>query len=1204
VTLISSATFSGVGSSVTSGQQSDADDIDFEPYSESIYTSQNIGFSTLLQLGNGFLDGIIETADSISDMLFGESDRSDQVEYKKFETSMPVDYSGTPRFTFNDSESVILRAAVRNPTNQERRVRVRFQVSPINGNTDEISSIRTIASGESRTITIGYSPERIGSYGTYIFIDVKTDDEWKQIKSKEHKDAVAFQNFFVRRNLLTIRDDNWAFDESTGVGGLDQKGLDGSGVKIAVLSDGVDMSNPIVNPVYRKGTSRQRGKMNIVSAYEPEFFSSDINDDPSLSGDSGGNYHGWQVTSSIWQFAPNADYYIADVEQKSPYLVNPQGCFGKVGPSLDYILGQNPDIIVLSKGRNTSKRNCGLASRFSDAVDDDTTVIVAAGNNDSHSKPAVPSTGQEVLSIFSYKEDLSICQRGSPESSVNNKPDLAAPGCGIETFGSSTTVSGSSFAAPSTAGVVAQLTQYAEANGKNAEDVRDALRQTAVNIESRGGSSDNIDDDLDGDGRIMPVRAYQLLSNGSVSPVAVAGHSPSSPTIDETVTFDAADSTDPDGSIESYEWDVDGDGDYDEVGTTVEHSFGEAGEREVTLRVVDNDGEEDTERIVIEVQSAGSGSPNNDGDPRPGSSSPNESKKAGSENNSSSGDGNSSPEAAIDYSPSEPAVEELVSFDATDTIDPDGSITEYEWDFDADGDFEANGATARQGFSESGQHEVTLRVTDDSGLQDTQQVIVSVQQTESDTFETREIQCENRDVTILFNTLDRNEESNTTFVGYDVLNDESYPVSIETLVEYGPQQATERSELAAGQSQTDSIVIDGLHSGDEVDFSVAGCERVGTSAPADSDNGTDTTRSNSCTEDSIQLRLVSVDSVSGENQTAVTYEVTNTNSFPADAEVSIDTGSSERDVYDAFAPNSLREITQRIDGQWEREDVELRVELCTPAPIDSSTNNTDPNADDSSTGRVDDDLPEDENEPNDDLDNATETEIGVLNQGTITEGDQDFFVVEVDTNQVITVEANGTADAEVSTYFPDIGMYENPEAGEDAEIGSWPLPAEPGEALYNATTDPGSAYISVQPRDGAEDVSGTYELTILSDTSDENETEATTTETETTTTTTESLTTSPPATPSSTTTSTPPSATVITETETETTVQQEATTPSSTTDETADPPTSINESATGEETDGAEEETSDEYHDPNFRVPVSNDVEPPLAKSRTLCSVS
>jgi hypothetical protein len=83
VTLISSATFSGVGSSVTSGQQSDADDIDFEPYSESIYTSQNIGFSTLLQLGNGFLDGIIETADSISDMLFGESDRSDQVEYKK-----------------------------------------------------------------------------------------------------------------------------------------------------------------------------------------------------------------------------------------------------------------------------------------------------------------------------------------------------------------------------------------------------------------------------------------------------------------------------------------------------------------------------------------------------------------------------------------------------------------------------------------------------------------------------------------------------------------------------------------------------------------------------------------------------------------------------------------------------------------------------------------------------------------------------------------------------------------------------------------------------------------------------------------------------------------------------------------------------------------------------------------------------------------
>ena len=103
MTLISSATFSGVGSSVTSGQQSTAANIDSEPYSESIYTSQNIGFGTLLQLGDAFLDGVIETADSISDMLFGESDRSDQVEYKKFETALSSQSMSSSWFRCNDS---------------------------------------------------------------------------------------------------------------------------------------------------------------------------------------------------------------------------------------------------------------------------------------------------------------------------------------------------------------------------------------------------------------------------------------------------------------------------------------------------------------------------------------------------------------------------------------------------------------------------------------------------------------------------------------------------------------------------------------------------------------------------------------------------------------------------------------------------------------------------------------------------------------------------------------------------------------------------------------------------------------------------------------------------------------------------------------------------------------------------------------------
>jgi len=89
------------------------------------------------------------------------------------------------------------------------------------------------------------------------------------------------------------------------------------------------------------------------------------------------------------------------------------------------------------------------------------------------------------------------------------------------------------------------------------------------------------------------------------------------------------------------------------------------------------------------------------------------------------------PEAAIDYSPPNPALEEPVSFDASGSTDPDGSIAEYEWDFDDDGDFEVNGASITHSFSEPGQHKVTLRVTDESGSQDTQQVLVFAQQSES-----------------------------------------------------------------------------------------------------------------------------------------------------------------------------------------------------------------------------------------------------------------------------------------------------------------------------------------------------------------------------------------------------------------------------------------------------------------------------------------
>lgn len=80
--------------------------------------------------------------------------------------------------------------------------------------------------------------------------------------------------------------------------------------------------------------------------------------------------------------------------------------------------------------------------------------------------------------------------------------------------------------------------------------------------------------------------------------------SPSDPCIDETITFDASRSEDPDGEIVSYEWDFDGDGVFEKRldSPIVEHSFDHASDNAVTLRVRDNLGAVGLATRQIEVK--------------------------------------------------------------------------------------------------------------------------------------------------------------------------------------------------------------------------------------------------------------------------------------------------------------------------------------------------------------------------------------------------------------------------------------------------------------------------------------------------------------------------------------------------------------------------------------------------------------------------
>jgi len=97
-------------------------------------------------------------------------------------------------------------------------------------------------------------------------------------------------------------------------------------------------------------------------------------------------------------------------------------------------------------------------------------------------------------------------------------------------------------------------------------------------------------------------------------PTASFTYSPENPVVNETITFNASSSYDPDGNITSYEWDF---GDGNITKTTEEkinHSYSEAGSYEVTLTVKDDEGATNSTTKIITVYSGAifdTGSPRN-----------------------------------------------------------------------------------------------------------------------------------------------------------------------------------------------------------------------------------------------------------------------------------------------------------------------------------------------------------------------------------------------------------------------------------------------------------------------------------------------------------------------------------------------------------------------------------------------------------------
>jgi PKD repeat protein len=167
------------------------------------------------------------------------------------------------------------------------------------------------------------------------------------------------------------------------------------------------------------------------------------------------------------------------------------------------------------------------------------------------------------------------------------------------------------------------------------------------------------------------------------APVAALTHSPARVLTGEGVDFDASGSSDSDGTIENYAWDLDGDGTFEtDTGTSPRASaaYADSGVHTIAVKVTDDEGKSGLAIDSVTV------------DNRP-------------------------PTASFGWSPQTPKRKRPVTFDASASRDPDGSIVRYLWDFDGNGTTDAQGAgpTVSHTFADKGSYTVRLTVVDDDG---------------------------------------------------------------------------------------------------------------------------------------------------------------------------------------------------------------------------------------------------------------------------------------------------------------------------------------------------------------------------------------------------------------------------------------------------------------------------------------------------------
>jgi len=230
------------------------------------------------------------------------------------------------------------------------------------------------------------------------------------------------------------------------------------------------------------------------------------------------------------------------------------------------------------------------------------------------------------------------------------------------------------FSAAKSASLEAPIVAYRWSMGDGTTSTAESLTKRYVNP-GKYTVSVLVDDGL---GRASSTGEAASVLHVNRSPIAVAGRNryacPGVP-----VRFDASASSDPDGNISSVNWSF-GDGGSGE-GMTPEHTFDKPGTYEVEMKVTDNSGAScstQTDKLTVIVNA-----------PPSADAGPDREVFIGGANDA-----------------------EL--FSGWRSYDPDGTDLAHVWDFGADG--QRQGERVSHAFGAPGDYDVTLTVTDGTGL--------------------------------------------------------------------------------------------------------------------------------------------------------------------------------------------------------------------------------------------------------------------------------------------------------------------------------------------------------------------------------------------------------------------------------------------------------------------------------------------------------